>query len=187
MGHILPRPKPRSRTVADNPNSQRKQRLQDTKLEVATINQPTAKIWKTCLGETLRTRILDKQTVRQPQLLSEQYGDTMTTGSRTRPPFGNRRGGGGGGAFGRRRRGRHVLKAEEIDYKDVQLMRRFVSERGKIVSGQRIGVTAKNQRRLARAIKRAQHLALIPMAPDHVYVTGAVQTETPRPQESEDG
>ena len=65
-------------------------------------------------------------------------------------------------------------------------MRRFVSERGKIVSGQRIGVTAKNQRRLARAIKRAQHLALIPMAPDHVYVTGAVQTETPRPQESED-
>ena len=109
----------------------------------------------------------------------------MTTGSRTRPPFGNRRGGGGGGAFGRRRRGRNVLKAEEIDYKDVQLMRRFVSERGKIVSGQRIGVTAKNQRRLARAIKRAQHLALIPMAPDHVYVTGAVQTETPRPQESE--
>ena len=109
----------------------------------------------------------------------------MTTGSRTRPPFGNRRGGGGGGAFGRRRRGRNILKAEEIDYKDVQLMRRFVSERGKIVSGQRIGVTAKNQRRLARAIKRAQHLALIPIAPDHVYVTGAVQTETPRSQESE--
>ena len=109
----------------------------------------------------------------------------MTTGSRTRPPSGNRRGGGGGGAFGRRRRGRNVLKAEEIDYKDVQLMRRFVSERGKIVSGQRLGVSSKNQRRLARAIKRAQHLALIPMAPDHVYVTGAVQTETPRPQESE--
>ena len=111
----------------------------------------------------------------------------MTTGSRTRPQSGNRRGGGGpgGGAFGRRRRGRNVLKAEEIDYKDVQLMRRFVSERGKIVSGQRIGVTAKNQRRLARAIKRAQHLALIPMAPDHVYVTGAIQTDAPRPQESE--
>ena len=109
----------------------------------------------------------------------------MTTGFRTRPPSGNRRGGGGGGVFGRRRRGRNVLKAEEIDYKDVQLMRRFVSERGKIVSGQRLGVSSKNQRRLARAIKRAQHLALIPMAPDHVYVTGAVQTETPRPQESE--
>ena len=98
----------------------------------------------------------------------------MTTGSRTRQSAGPRRPGGG---IGRRRRGRNVLKAEEIDYKDVQLMRRFVSERGKLVSGQRVGVTAKNQRRLARAIKRAQHLALIPIAPNHVYVTGSVQTD----------
>lgn len=99
----------------------------------------------------------------------------MTTGSRARQSTGPRRSSGG---MGRRRRGRNVLKAEEIDYKDVQLMRRFVSERGKLVSGQRVGVTAKNQRRLARAIKRAQHLALIPMAPNHVYVTGSVQTDT---------
>ena len=99
----------------------------------------------------------------------------MTTGSRARQSTGPRRPSGG---MGRRRRGRNVLKAEEIDYKDVQLMRRFVSERGKLVSGQRVGVTAKNQRRLARAIKRAQHLALIPMAPNHVYVTGSVQTDT---------
>ena len=98
----------------------------------------------------------------------------MTTGSRTRQSAGPRRPGGG---MGRRRRGRNVLKAEEIDYKDVQLMRRFVSERGKLVSGQRVGVTAKNQRRLARAIKRAQHLALIPIAPNHVYVTGSVQAD----------
>lgn len=101
----------------------------------------------------------------------------MTTGPRTRQSGGNRRGGGSSGGFGRRRRGRNFLKAEEIDYKDVQLMRRFVSERGKLVSGQRLGVTAKNQRRLARAIKRAQHLALVPMAPNHVYVTGSVQTD----------
>ena len=98
----------------------------------------------------------------------------MTTGSRTRQSSGPRRPGGG---MGRRRRGRNVLKAEEIDYKDVQLMRRFVSERGKLVSGQRVGVTAKNQRRLARAIKRAQHLALIPMAPNHIYVTGSIQSD----------
>ena len=107
----------------------------------------------------------------------------MTTGPRTRQSGGNRRGGGPGG-FGRRRRGRNFLKAEEIDYKDVQLMRRFVSERGKLVSGQRLGVTAKNQRRLARAIKRAQHLALIPMAPNHAYVTGSVQPETSERTES---
>ena len=109
----------------------------------------------------------------------------MTTGQRTRQPGGNRRGGQAGG-FGRRRRGRNFLKREEIDYKDVQLMRRFVSERGKLVSGQRLGVTAKNQRRLARAIKRAQHLALVPMAPNHNYVTGSIQTDTPqRPESSE--
>ena len=108
----------------------------------------------------------------------------MTTGPRTRQSGGSRRGGGHSGGFGRRRRGRNFLKAEEIDYKDVQLMRRFVSERGKLVSGQRLGVTAKNQRQLARAIKRAQHLALIPMAPNHVYVTGSVQPETPASSES---
>lgn len=108
----------------------------------------------------------------------------MTTGPRTRQSGGSRRGGGPSGGFGRRRRGRNFLKAEEIDYKDVQLMRRFVSERGKLVSGQRLGVTAKNQRQLARAIKRAQHLALIPMAPNHVYVTGSVQPETPSSSEA---
>ena len=108
----------------------------------------------------------------------------MTTGPRTRQSGGGRRGGGPSGGFGRRRRGRNFLKAEEIDYKDVQLMRRFVSERGKLVSGQRLGVTAKNQRQLARAIKRAQHLALVPMAPNHVYVTGSVQPETPARSES---
>ena len=59
MGHILRRPKPHNRIVADNLNNQRKQRLPDTKLEVVTTNQPTVKIWKTCLGETYRSRIHD--------------------------------------------------------------------------------------------------------------------------------
>ena len=104
----------------------------------------------------------------------------MTTGPRVRPSGGRR---GSGGGFTRRRRGRSTLKTEEIDYKDVQLMRRFVSERGKIISGGRIGVTAKNQRRLARAIKRAQHLALVPIAPNHTYVTGAIQTEAQQRQQ----
>ena len=106
----------------------------------------------------------------------------MTTGPRARPASGGRRG--GASSFPRRRRGRNTLKAEDIDYKDVQLMRRFVSERGKIVSGRRVGVNAKNQRRLARAIKRAQHLALVPLAPNHAYVTGAIQTDTPRRPEA---
>ncbi|MCD6417855.1 30S ribosomal protein S18 [bacterium] len=50
----------------------------------------------------------------------------------------------------------------EIDYKNFDLLRRFVSERGKIVARRNSGVCAKHQRRLAKEIKRARFLALIP-------------------------
>ena len=49
-----------------------------------------------------------------------------------------------------------------IDYKDVKLLQRFVSERGKIVPSRITAVSAKKQRELARAIKRARNLALLP-------------------------
>ncbi len=52
--------------------------------------------------------------------------------------------------------------APAIDYKDVKLLQRFVSERGKIVPRRITAVTAKEQRALSRAIKRARHLALLP-------------------------
>ncbi|MEQ8653133.1 MAG: 30S ribosomal protein S18 [Kiloniellales bacterium] len=52
--------------------------------------------------------------------------------------------------------------APAIDYKDVRLMSRFVSERGKIVPSRITAVSAKKQRQLARAIKRARFLALLP-------------------------
>ncbi|NIT03328.1 30S ribosomal protein S18 [Candidatus Saccharibacteria bacterium] len=48
------------------------------------------------------------------------------------------------------------------DYKDVEALRRFVSDRGKIVSRGRTGVCAKHQRRLAQSIKRGRYLGLIP-------------------------
>lgn len=48
------------------------------------------------------------------------------------------------------------------DYKEVEVLRRFVSDRGKIVSRGRSGVCAKHQRRLAQAIKRARYLGLVP-------------------------
>jgi small subunit ribosomal protein S18 len=51
--------------------------------------------------------------------------------------------------------------APEIDYKDVKLLQRFVSERGKIVPSRITAVSAKRQRELARAIKRARFLALL--------------------------
>ena len=51
---------------------------------------------------------------------------------------------------------------EEIDYKDIGRIRRFVSGRGKILSSKLTGVCSKHQRMLARAIKRARFLALLP-------------------------
>jgi small subunit ribosomal protein S18 len=52
--------------------------------------------------------------------------------------------------------------APKIDYKDVKLLQRYVSERGKIVPSRITAVSAKKQRELAKAIKRARYLALLP-------------------------
>jgi small subunit ribosomal protein S18 len=52
--------------------------------------------------------------------------------------------------------------APVIDYKDVRLLSRFLSERGKIVPSRITAVSAKKQRELANAIKRARFLALLP-------------------------
>jgi small subunit ribosomal protein S18 len=52
--------------------------------------------------------------------------------------------------------------APKIDYKDVKLLQRYVSERGKIVPSRITAVSAPKQRELAKAIKRARFLALLP-------------------------
>ena len=75
--------------------------------------------------------------------------------------------GGGGGArrpFFRRRKVCPFSGegAPKIDYKDVKLLQRYVSERGKIVPSRITAVSAKKQRELAKAIKRARFLALLP-------------------------
>jgi small subunit ribosomal protein S18 len=53
-------------------------------------------------------------------------------------------------------------RVKYIDYKDVEKLRRFVTERGKIVPSRLSGNCAKHQRQLAQAIKRARILALLP-------------------------
>lgn len=53
-------------------------------------------------------------------------------------------------------------KAEEIDYKNIGKIRRFTSGRGKILSSKITGTCAKHQRMLAKAIKRARFLGLLP-------------------------
>ena len=54
--------------------------------------------------------------------------------------------------------------APKIDYKDVKLLQRYVSERGKIVPSRITAVSAKKQRELARAIKRARFIGIMPYA-----------------------
>ncbi len=53
-----------------------------------------------------------------------------------------------------------------IDYKDVELLKRFLNEQGKILPRRVTGTSLKNQRRLARAVKRARQLALLPYVTD---------------------
>jgi small subunit ribosomal protein S18 len=95
-----------------------------------------------------------------------------------RPPSrgGYSRGGGGRPRqYGRRSftRRRKVCafcleKTKVIDYKDVGTLRRFVTERGKIKNRRKTGTCARHQRRLAIAIKRARHVALLPFTAEHI-------------------
>jgi len=60
-----------------------------------------------------------------------------------------------------RRRPRQVVP-DYVDWKDVEFLRQFIPERGKIMPRRISGVTAKDQRRIATAIKRARTMALLP-------------------------
>ncbi len=78
-----------------------------------------------------------------------------------------RRPAGGGGGFRRRRVCKfRSEKIDYIDYKDVRLLMQFVPERGKIQPRRLSGTSAKWQRKLQVALKRARELALIPYATD---------------------
>lgn len=59
-----------------------------------------------------------------------------------------------------------VDKVENIDYKDIARLRRYMSERGKILPRRVTGTCARHQRKLTVAIKRARHLALLPYTAD---------------------
>jgi len=68
--------------------------------------------------------------------------------------------------FGRQRKVCPFSGAEspKIDYKDVKLLQRYISEKGKIVPARITAVSAKKQRVLSIAIKRARYMALLPYA-----------------------
>lgn len=89
------------------------------------------------------------------------FGDRPQSGDR-----GDRGAGAAGGkkVFFRRRKTCPLSgpNAPAIDYKDVKLLSRFISERGKILPSRITAVSAKKQRALSQAIKRARNLALLP-------------------------
>lgn len=65
-------------------------------------------------------------------------------------------------------------KTAVIDYKDQDKLHSYISDRGKIAPRRRTGTCAKHQRLLARAIKRARHLALLPYVPSHMRVASSM-------------
>jgi small subunit ribosomal protein S18 len=73
---------------------------------------------------------------------------------------------GGGKRFFRRRKVDYfsVNKIDHIEYKDVDTLKQFVGDRGKINPRRHTGLSAKHQRELRRAIKRARNIALLPFA-----------------------
>jgi small subunit ribosomal protein S18 len=73
-----------------------------------------------------------------------------------------------GGGFKKRKKVCYFTqnKVDNIDFKDVELLKRFITDRGKILPRRVTGTSAKWQRPLAVAIKRARHMALIPFVKD---------------------
>jgi len=65
-----------------------------------------------------------------------------------------------------------VDKIDNVDYKDVARLRRYLSDRGKIEPRRKTGTCAKHQRRLTIAIKRARHVALLPFTAEHIRESG---------------
>ena len=100
----------------------------------------------------------------------------------SRGPGGGRGPGRPGGRPGGRPRGRYaprrrvcsfcVEHVKLIDYKNVDQMRRYLSDRAKIEPRRKTGVCAKHQRTLRIAIHRARHLALVPFVPFHSGASG---------------
>lgn len=112
----------------------------------------------------------------QPQAEAPAEREERAPRRTSRPPSRGERRSEGGGYRGRRRRGTKVCrfcadKVKSIDYKDLSVLRNYVSVSGRMAPRRKTGTCAKHQRMLARAIKRARHIALLPYTAKHVRVT----------------
>lgn len=91
---------------------------------------------------------------------------------------------GEGRGFRRKRRKVSYLtinKINFVDYKEVNILRRFINERGKILPCKQSGNTAKQQRMIASSIRRAREMALLP------FVATEVVSDRPRPRVPREG
>lgn len=110
----------------------------------------------------------------------EPRGERFDRGERgdrgPRDDRGEREERGGGRRFGARRRGCAfcIEKIETPDYKDVSMLRRYVTDRGKLEPRRKVGTCAKHQRGVAVAVKRARQLALLPYTAEHDRQSGVL-------------
>ena len=74
----------------------------------------------------------------------------------------------------RRRECLHKNLDSKVDYKDIATLRKYITDRGKIIPAKRTGNCAKCQRELTTAIKRARYLAFIPYSQEHERITGKI-------------
>jgi small subunit ribosomal protein S18 len=107
----------------------------------------------------------EKQEERSPRRRQQRDNDSR---SERRGSYRGRGGGRGRGRRARRYYTDQIGKRTKFDYKDVDLLRSFITDRGKIRPRRQTGVSAKQQRALARAIKRARHMALLPFTSEHM-------------------
>jgi len=108
---------------------------------------------------------LDEDLDEEEEDFGEEGGERPRRGGRRRPPAGAAR-----RRFGRRPKvcafcGEGIKR---IDYKDPEMLKRFLTDRGKIRPRRQTGTCAKHQRALARAVKRARHVALLPFTDEHI-------------------
>ena len=91
-------------------------------------------------------------------------------------PFKGNRGGRWNGKFAAKRKfcACCANKVEYIDYKDIAMLTRYISDRGKIEPRRRTGTCNRHQHALALAIKQARHIALLPFVPEHIHKQGMV-------------
>ena len=80
-----------------------------------------------------------------------------------------------------------MIKGLPVDYKDVDVLLSYVSDRAKISSAYRVGNDAKDHRSLTTAIKRARHMALLPISHEHELVRNSIQdSEEVKSEDSEE-